>query len=79
MLFGGHTPTPQLSDASIIMDASEYIKELKQKVVRIKQETMACEGAAGALLKQTTVIYSRSIHTDTHAHSPSDEDAYRSI
>jgi len=38
--------TAQLSDASIIMDASEYIEELKQKVVRLKQE-MACEEAAG--------------------------------
>jgi hypothetical protein len=28
----------QLSDTSIIMDASEYIKELKQKVARINQE-----------------------------------------
>jgi hypothetical protein len=72
---------PQLSDAAIIMDASEYIKELKQKVVRIKQETMACEGAAEALVKQsssqsptTTVIHSRA-HTHTRTHSPSDEDA----
>ena len=31
----------QLSDASIIMDASAYIKELKQKVVRLNQE-IAC-------------------------------------
>jgi hypothetical protein len=44
----------QLSDASIIMDASEYIEELKQKVVRLKQE-MACEEeAAGALLKHSS-------------------------
>lgn len=28
----------QLSNTSIIMDASEYIKELKQKVVRLNQE-----------------------------------------
>ncbi|KAG0546309.1 hypothetical protein BDA96_02G436500 [Sorghum bicolor] len=37
------------------MDASEYIKELKQKVVRLKQE-MACEEAeaAGALLKHSS-------------------------
>lgn len=73
---------PQLSDASIVMDVSEYIKELKHKVVRIKQETMACEGAAGALLKHSssqspmTVIY---IAAYTQTHSPSDEDAYRSI
>ena len=48
--------TAQLSDASIIMDASEYIKELKQKVVRLKQE-MACEEEeeeAGALLKHSS-------------------------
>jgi hypothetical protein len=37
----------QLSDTSIILDASEYIQELKQKVVRLKQE-IACE-EAGAL------------------------------
>jgi hypothetical protein len=37
----------QLSDTSIILDSSEYIKELKQKVVRLKQE-IACE-EAGAL------------------------------
>jgi hypothetical protein len=37
------------------MDASEYIEELKQKVVRLKQE-MACEEeeAAGALLKHSS-------------------------
>ncbi|KAG2639027.1 uncharacterized protein LOC120662165 [Panicum virgatum] len=37
-----------LSDTSIILDASEYIQELKQKVVRLKQE-IACEDEAGAL------------------------------
>ncbi|CAL5071185.1 unnamed protein product [Urochloa decumbens] len=36
-----------LSDTSIILDASEYIKELKQKVVRLKQEIAFEE--AGAL------------------------------
>jgi len=51
----GHHCAAQLSDASIIMDASEYIEELKQKVVRLKQE-MACEEeeAAGALLKHSS-------------------------
>jgi hypothetical protein len=42
----------QLSDTSIILDASEYIKELKQKVVRLKQE-MAFEEAAGALKQKS--------------------------
>lgn len=41
------THSRALSDTSIILDASEYIKELKQKVVRLKQE-IACE-EAGAL------------------------------
>ncbi|WVZ67062.1 hypothetical protein U9M48_016201 [Paspalum notatum var. saurae] len=36
------THSRALNDASIIMDASEYIKELKQKVVSLKQE-VACE------------------------------------
>ncbi|XP_062190131.1 transcription factor SCREAM2-like [Phragmites australis] len=36
------TQSHALSDTSIIMDASEYIKELTQKIVRLNQE-MACE------------------------------------
>uniref|UniRef100_A0A0A9DVL2 Plant bHLH transcription factor ACT-like domain-containing protein n=1 Tax=Arundo donax TaxID=35708 RepID=A0A0A9DVL2_ARUDO len=39
-----------MSDTSIIMGASEYIKELKQKVVRLNQE-IACEEGA---LKQSS-------------------------
>ena len=35
----------QLSDASIIMDASAYIKELKQKVVRLNQEIACAQDA----------------------------------
>jgi len=35
----------QLSDASIIMEASAYIKELKQKVVRLNQEIACAQDA----------------------------------
>lgn len=38
-------PYIQLSDTSIIMDASEYIKELKQKVVRLNQEIACAQNA----------------------------------
>ncbi|XP_062211208.1 uncharacterized protein LOC133912472 isoform X1 [Phragmites australis] len=40
--YHGHS---QLSNTSIIMDASEYIKELKQKVVRLKQEIACAQDA----------------------------------
>jgi hypothetical protein len=45
---------PQLSDTSIIRDASEYIKELKLKVVRLNQEIA---GAQQNALRQTTSSY----------------------
>jgi hypothetical protein len=45
---------PQLSDTSIIRDASEYIKELKHKVVRLNQEIA---GAQQNALRQTTSSY----------------------
>jgi len=35
----------QLSNTSIIMDASAYIKELKQKVVRLNQEIACAQDA----------------------------------
>ncbi|XP_039786179.1 uncharacterized protein LOC120652431 isoform X1 [Panicum virgatum] len=39
------THSHALSDASIIMDASAYIKELKQKVVRLNQEIACAQDA----------------------------------
>ncbi|CAD6216698.1 unnamed protein product [Miscanthus lutarioriparius] len=63
------THSRALSDASIIMDASEYIEELKQKVVRLKQE-MACEEAAagGALqLKHSSSSPSPAVTVETLA------------
>ncbi|GJN07927.1 hypothetical protein PR202_ga25803 [Eleusine coracana subsp. coracana] len=39
------THSHALSDTSIIMDASEYIKELKQKVVRLNQEIACAQNA----------------------------------
>ncbi|XP_062211209.1 uncharacterized protein LOC133912472 isoform X2 [Phragmites australis] len=39
------THSHALSNTSIIMDASEYIKELKQKVVRLKQEIACAQDA----------------------------------
>ncbi|RLN17211.1 uncharacterized protein C2845_PM02G26780 [Panicum miliaceum] len=39
------THSHALSDASIIMDASAYIKELKQKVVRLNQEIACAQNA----------------------------------
>ena len=39
------THSHALSNTSIIMDASEYIKELKQKVVRFNQEIACAEDA----------------------------------
>lgn len=35
----------QLSNTSILMDASKYIKELKQKVVRLNQEIACAQDA----------------------------------
>ncbi|KAL6660113.1 hypothetical protein ACP70R_002235 [Stipagrostis hirtigluma subsp. patula] len=39
------THSHALSNTSIIMDASEYIKELKQKVVRLNQEIACAQDA----------------------------------
>lgn len=39
------THSHALSNTSIIMDASEYIKELKQKVVRLNEEIACAEDA----------------------------------
>ncbi|XP_066395511.1 transcription factor SCREAM2-like [Miscanthus floridulus] len=64
------THSRALSDASIIMDASEYIEELKQKVVRLKQEMLACEAAAagGALqLKHSSSSPSPAVTVETLA------------
>ncbi|CAN6169237.1 unnamed protein product [Urochloa humidicola] len=46
------THSRAMSDTSIILDASEYIKELKQKVVRLKQEIDFEE--AGALKQNSS-------------------------
>lgn len=49
-----------MNDSSIILDASEYIKELKNKVVRLKQEMAFEDEEAGALKPNS---YPTVIHT----------------
>nr|CAB3458963.1 unnamed protein product [Digitaria exilis] len=47
------THSRAMNDTSIILDASEYIKELKNKVVRLKQE-IAFEEETGALKQDSS-------------------------
>ncbi|KAL6657183.1 hypothetical protein ACP70R_004963 [Stipagrostis hirtigluma subsp. patula] len=56
------THSHALSDTSIIMEASEYIKELKQKVFRLNQE-IACEEDA---IKQQSSYPTVSVETLGH-------------
>ncbi|OEL35635.1 hypothetical protein BAE44_0003346 [Dichanthelium oligosanthes] len=55
------THSRALSDTSIILDASEYIKELKQKVVKLKQE-IACE-EAGVLKQKSSPMTTVTVET----------------
>ncbi|KAL6896874.1 hypothetical protein ACP4OV_007446 [Aristida adscensionis] len=57
------THSHALSDTSIIMEASEYIKELKQKVVRLNQE-IACQERA--LIKHNSSFPTVDVETLGH-------------
>jgi hypothetical protein len=67
----------QLSDTSIIRDASEYIKELKQRVVRLNQEITCAQNALRQTSSYPTVLPTNDRHIETteigyggpHAHT----------
>jgi len=55
------TTYTQLSNTSIIMDASAYIKELKQKVVRLNQEIACAQDALRHKSSSYPTVYKISI------------------
>jgi hypothetical protein len=55
----------QLSDTSIIRDASEYIKELKQRVVRLNQEITCAQNALRQTSSYPTVLPTNDRHIET--------------
>uniref|UniRef100_A0ACD5WQL5 Uncharacterized protein n=1 Tax=Avena sativa TaxID=4498 RepID=A0ACD5WQL5_AVESA len=63
------THSHALSSTSIIMDASEYIKELKQKVARLNQEIARGEEATtNSHNKENSfpTVHTLNTYTDTH-------------